>query len=252
MAMNARTRLCTGLAVWLVALAGPLVAQDAAPVVYASYYSCGQGGERLNAVVRDGLAPALDRAVSDGRLSAWGWLTHHTGGTWERAGYVVAPDVPAVLQGIEGLVAELGNALQELDDICPEHEDYIWERVAGSQAAGEVARDRPAAAMSTYWVCQLGREARADTLVTDVIGPVLSRQVEAGDLQSWSWFAHVVGGKYRRLAVTDGADARTLLAAQAALVEELAGSHRDAFREFGEICTSHQDYVWTVGVPAAQ
>ena len=250
--MIAGTRLCTSVAVWLVLLTTPIAAQDAAPVVYSSYYSCGQGGERLNAVVRDGLAPALDRAVSDGRLSAWGWLTHHTGGTWDRAGYVVAPDVGAVLQGIEGLVGELANTLQELDDICPEHEDYIWERVAGSQTAGEVARDRPAAALSTYWVCELRREDRADTLVTDVIGPVLSGQVEAGDLHSWSWFAHVVGGKYRRLAVTDGADARTLLAAQAALVEELAGSHRDAFREFGEICTSHQDYVWSVGVPPAQ
>ncbi|HEY7529684.1 MAG TPA: hypothetical protein VIC56_03280 [Gemmatimonadota bacterium] len=249
--MIARTCFCTSVLLSLLAAGTPLGAQEA-PVVYASYYTCGPTGQRLNAVIRDGFAPALDRAVADGTFSAWGWLTHHTGGTWDRAGYVVAPNVNAVLTGIEGLVAGLGSALQDLDAICPEHEDYIWERVAGSQSPGEVARDRPSAAISTYWVCDIAREGRADTLVTQVVGPILNEQVSDGDIASWTWFAHVVGGKYRRLAVTDGADAQGLLTAQAALVEQLEGSQRDAFREFGEICTSHQDYVWTVGVPAAQ
>ena len=81
---------------------------------------------------------------------------------------------------------------------------------------------------------------------------LLSEQVSSGRLSSWSWLAHALGGKYRRLAVYDAADAAALLAAQAALVEELQSEHPAAFREFGEICSSHQDYLWTVGVPAPQ
>ncbi len=249
--MNARTSLLLPVASLLVA-AAPLPAQETTWVTYATYYDCGSTGERLNAIMRDRFKPGLDGAVDAGTISAWGLLGHHTGGTWDRAAYVSAPTVAAVVDAVEGLGAEMSSALQELDALCPDHEDYIWERVTGSESEVAALRDRPAAALSTYWVCDVSRQARADSLVTQVMAPLLGEQVSSGRLTSWSWLAHVLGGKYRRLAVYDGADAAALLSAQGALVEELQSKHPDAFREFGEICSSHQDYLWNVGVPAAQ
>ncbi len=128
----------------------------------------------------------------------------------------------------------------------------VSRALAGSQPAGEVAQDRPAAGLSTYWECDITREARVDSLVTEAIAPVLQKQVSSGALNSWAWFAHVIGGKYRRLTVLDGADAKSLLAAQEDLVQKMRSQNAAAFREFGEICGSHQDYLWNIGVPAAQ
>jgi hypothetical protein len=141
--------------------------------IYTSYYDCNPAPPgRINAIVRDKMAPTLDKAVSAKRIAAWGWLTHHTGGSWDRAGYLVAPSVDVLLAAVEELVQEMGDALQELDAICSDHEDYIWEYVGGSQPAAGIVPERPPAGYSTYWECELGREARADTIVTKVFAPI--------------------------------------------------------------------------------
>ena len=122
--MNTRTSLLLPVALLLVA-AARLPAQETTWVTYATYYDCGSTGERLNAIVRDRFKPVLDSAVTAGTISAWGWLGHHTGGTWDRAAYVAAPTVAAALAAVERLGGEMSDALQELDALCPDHEDYI-------------------------------------------------------------------------------------------------------------------------------
>lgn len=64
-------------------------------------------------------------------------------------------------------------------------------------------------------------------------------------MTNWSWNAHIVGGKYRRLLSMDGPD-------HGSLVEAL-GAFGGAFAEnpaaggaFNEACDSHQDNLWSV------
>ena len=70
--------------------------------------------------------------------------------------------------------------------------------------------------------------------------------MQRGDLTSWGWLQHLVGGKYRRLLVSDGRDAGAVIAAIGRISGELRGQQVTAFREFSEICPSHQDVVWGV------
>jgi hypothetical protein len=63
---------------------------------------------------------------------------------------------------------------------------------------------------------------------------------------SWGWLQHLVGGEYRRLLVWDGASAASVIAATGRISGELRTQQASAFREFAEVCPSHQDVVWNV------
>ena len=229
-----------------------LAAQEVSqPVVYATYYECNPLQlARLDSLIRTFWGPITDRYVKNGKATAWGWLGHHTGGTWERAFYIVSPDVNSVMDANDESFAdglkENREAARQATEACPEHEDYIWQRVVGSQAPAQVATARPAAGLSIYYECDQSREDRTDAIVATSFEPTLKRLVQSGDLTNWNWFQHLVGGKYRRMLVTDGKDAKTLLAAIGKLTDELSAQQPEAYREFNEICSSHQDMLWSI------
>ncbi len=225
--------------------------EEAPPVAFATYYYCDQSREEAADVIfEEVLGPIFDEHVSAGHLSAWGWMGHQAGGKWRRLGYIVAADTDVLLdtrdQIIDELLTEHGDAAQELTAVCPSHDDYIWSSVAGSQPVGELAEDRPDADLSTYYVCDVTRQARADTLVTEVFAPIFDRHVGEGEFTSWLWLSHIVGGKYRRLLGFDGADHKTILNTLGTVIGEMQEEHPDEAREFGEICNSHQDYMWNI------
>jgi hypothetical protein len=129
---------------------------------------------------------------------------------------------------------------QEYAGICNSHDDYIWRRVAGS--AGSTAPG--GVTFSTYYVCDGTRETQADAMVQQVFAPVYDKMVADGKLQSWGWFEHIVGGKYRRLATMGAADLGALMAARGAIVQAFTDNAiGDAFTA---ICDSHSDYIWNV------
>lgn len=240
---------------WLTALAivpRPLPAQQAPqPVVYASYYECDPLAlQRVDSLMSAFWGPIAERHMAAGHATAWGWLGHHTGGTWNRAFYVVSPDVNDALDAIGGVNTDARAAdaalVRETMAACPVHEDYIWQRVAGSQPSEAFATSRPQAGLSIYYECDPAREQRADAVFTASLAPAFDRMVASGDMNSWGWMQHLVGGKYRRLLVTDGPDAKTLLGAIGGIVQELRVQQPNAFREFSEICGSHQDNVWRI------
>jgi hypothetical protein len=247
--------LCAWAPLLLVAL--PATAQDAAqPVVYATYYQCDFTKiARMDSLTSALWGPLADEYVAQGRASAWGWLGHHTGGAWTRAIYVIAPDVAAAVRASDDMLTDAlqrdRGAVLESAAACPVHEDYIWQRVEGSQPPEQLATDRPAAGLSIYYECSAAREERADELIATRLRSALDRAVESGGLQSWSWLAHVVGGKYRRALVTDGPDAVTVIEAVGSLSTSMRGNEANAFREFSEICPSHQDYVWSILTPTS-
>ncbi len=232
----------------------PVLAQDASrPFVYATYFECDPEREsRADALTREAFAPLFDQRVADKKLTAWGWIAHNFGGNWRRVSYMVAPSREAVLEAQRGLVQDFrtrqSKALTEFNQICPTHDDYLWHAVASSQPAGQTAQARPPAAYSIYYECSSARESRADTLVMQTFAPIWTRYVKAGGLKSWTWQQHIVGGKYRRLLVLDGASHGAILASADSVLAAVAKERPAEGREFSEICPSHQDYLWDVQV----
>jgi hypothetical protein len=236
------------LSLLVLALAAPALAQDDGPYVYASYLECDPTAlADLTAAMNDDFAPALDAHVAAGDLTAWGWISHHTGGYWNRAAYLIAPTLDELMAFNDAWQDEMGQDLPEaaatLRRVCHRHEDYIWRVVATSRTPDEVGRSRPAAGASTYFRCNQGGLDRADDLVRDAFAPVLNGFVEDGTLTSWTWQAHVMGGAFTRLLVMDADSHTDLLHAYEQLGDQVDDG---ANEEFGELCPSHQDYLWNV------
>jgi hypothetical protein len=92
----------------------------------------------------------------------------------------------------------------------------------------------------------MGRQGRADTLTMQVFAPIFARYVKSGGLNSWTWYQHATGGKYRRLLSMDGANHKAILASSDSIVAQIARERPAETKEFNEICHSHQDYLWDV------
>ena len=101
--------------------------------------------------------------------------------------------------------------------------------------------------VATYLECDESKEARADTLVTEVFAPLLDRYVSEGKFESWAWLAHSIGGKWRRQLVST-ATRTVLLKSRADFFAELQQKHAVEFQEFLSICHTHEDYIWEVRI----
>ena len=110
----------------------------------------------------------------------------------------------------------------------------------------EVAQDRSTAGLSIYWVCEEGRGPLIDLLAEEVFAPAWNAQVEAGLINSWSWFAHFLGGEYRRLLVADGADNNAVLTARDNVIECMSEESPGLAGEFSRVCNGHTDYLWSI------
>jgi hypothetical protein len=236
---------------------GPARAQEQAQVFsYATYLECDPARQgRADTLMKQAWAPVLDRQVAAKRLTNWGWLAHQTGGPWSRVGFLVAASRDQLLDGRAAVLTDMrarSRAFAELFSICPRHEDYIWRRLVTSRAARTSDAGGSAARSSVYYECNPARDARADTLVVQVFGPIFDRQVEAEALQSWSWHQHALGGKYRRLLILEGDNHKAILTAIDSVLATNRRERPAESREFNEICYSHQDYLWDVQLPRRQ
>jgi hypothetical protein len=219
------------------------------PYVYATYFECDSNREWLaDELFERHMAPNYDAAVEEGALTAWGYLAHHTGGKWRRVIYRVAPTLSQAMASVSVIAkknqASAADASAEFGAICGSHDDYIWQSVTGSQG-GNVGQDRGEAGFSTYFVCDEVRETEADDLVKESFAPLYDAQVEAGNLVSWGWMQHWVGGKYRRIATMSSKDFDSLMAARDSIVGSMVGMEEEG-KKFSEICGSHTDYMWEI------
>jgi hypothetical protein len=232
--------------------AAELQAQDSPnTTVMATYYRCVQGDAgRADTIYREHIAPFLKSEQAAGRISAFGWAKHWSGGDWRRLFYVVGVDPDKLLDSYLALIkmgesAEHAKAMDEFDRICSSHDDYTWRAKAGSQTAADVGRVRSPYVMSTYYVCN-AQETEADFIVKSVVAPILNQRVKDGKIASWIWQEHLMGGKYRRLLVADGASVKALLQHWSSLHDEFVKANPDLARRFTEICDSHSDYIWEI------
>jgi hypothetical protein len=229
--------------------------EDPTPIIYGTYFQCEPGSSaRASEIIRDSWGPIAQSRIDSGALTAWGSLTHHTGGEWDRVVYHVALDRAQLFTVLDEMGAEWQqsdpDAATEFSEACDEHEDYVWTYVHGSAPAEEVAQERATAGMSVYWVCDEGRGALADLLSEQVFAEAWNEQVESGLINSWSWFAHFLGDKYRRLLVADAASHEDLMTARDNVIE-WAGDNAPALAgEFSNVCNGHVDYLWNIELAA--
>jgi len=242
--------LFTALLLSLAAVAG---AQEEEPstFVYATYFECDTSKQEItDEIVEHVWAPAYDAAVEAGTISQWGWLAHHTGGKWRRLLYYAAPSIDALLDAPDaispGIEKAAPGASQVFGEICNAHEDYIWQVGTGSRGAGLVSQERGKVGTSIYFYCKMSQEERADEIVEESFAPIYNEAVKNGSISSWGWMKHNFGGKWRRIATMTATDTKALFAARNAIFKEINEKAEAASKEFGEICGSHQDYVWNI------
>lgn len=227
--------------------------EEPTPIVYGVYLTCDASAtERASEIIRDSWGPLAQARVDAGDLMAWGSATHHSGGSWSRILYHVAMDRAQLFTSVEEMVVEwqetAPEAAAEFWGLCDEHEDYVWTYVNGSRPAEEVAQERPTAGISVYWVCDEGRGPLIDLLAEEVFAEAWNAQVEAGLVDSWSWYSHFIGDKYRRLLVTDGATHNDLLTARDNVLEWVGDNKANLAGEFSNVCNGHVDYLWNIEI----
>lgn len=224
-------------------LASTLAAQDPPPIVFGQYFRCNQGMEaRADEIALEVMGPAAQRQVDAGNLTGWGWLTHVQGGAWRRGLFSTGTDMAQMMGAraaiIEEITSDNADELAELGTICPGHDDYIWTGVANSTANPD---GQGPVTMSTYHMCDRGKEGRADQIFTDELAPLYQKHIDLGHIATYGYFAHRSGGVFRRLETLSGPDHLTLLNMQAAVYQE---ADPVALQEFSSICSTHTDYMW--------
>lgn len=216
--------------------------------IYGTYFYCDTARqEKADELVMANTAPVWDAAVADGTVTGWGWIAHHTGGKWRRIQYHTSDSIAGLLAAQESVGAKVDAAVGDKNDefgqICNAHDDYIWKQEAGNATA--VTRGE--ASLSTYHVCSMSKEMRADEIVKKVFAPIYDKAMADGKITSWGWNSHQIGGKYRRLGTMTATDYPTLLKARDEIFEAIYadGDNAEA-NEFDTICTSHSDYLWDI------
>ena len=224
-----------------------LAQDDDGPVAYSysTYYVCDVATQDdMDAIVEQYEKPVFDRYVEEGKLIAWGYLSHFTGGRWRKAMYHVSPTMEDTLNNQVAIFTEIYEnnpaAGQARAEACEAHDDYVWAALQGSGPGA----DRGDVSMSAYYVCDFNGETRSDEIIASTVAPVLDQLVSDGKLMTWGWLGHIIGGKYRRLHTMTGADHAAVVAARDELEQALDGN--EAMEEFFGICPSHSDYLWDI------
>ena len=96
----------------------------------------------------------------------------------------------------------------------------------------------------SYFECDPAGEARADEIIARNFKPHYDAAVQGGNLVSWSWLSHFVGGEWRRAHVIAATNMDDLMDASGALGEIIEETTPEAGRTFTEVCSRHVDYIW--------
>ncbi len=214
---------------------------------YVTYYVCDVATQgNMDNVVDTNEKPVFDQWVEDGKLLGWGYLSHFTGGRWRRAQYHVSETMAGALKTQASIFSEIYSDNREggqaRGEACEAHDDYVWAINQGSA----VSTERGDVSLSVYYVCDVADQGRADEIFAEVYAPKLNELQSDGQIASWGWQSHVLGGRYRRLQTVTGADYVTVNAARFAAVQHVNQNHSELGREFAQICGEHTDYLWDI------
>jgi hypothetical protein len=102
---------------------------------------------------------------------------------------------------------------------------------------------------ATYFNCDATRLSEVDELMTRT-APIYKQAVADGQIANWGWLGHHTGGAWRRLFYAVGSDANGLMDALDALGDKT--SEVEGAEAFGEICGTHEDYLWRQASSSAE
>ena len=249
-------RFLAGLVATITFLPVAVFGQDdavQAGYAYVTYFECNQAAEaRADEIVERNYAPHYNTALEQGDIASWSWLAHYVGGKWRRALVLTATNLDDLLDSAGALGEIIAEATPEagraFSEACPKHEDYIWETAPGI-GGGAVGQERAEAGFSVYFDCDSSREERADEIMRESLGPIYDQKVADGELSTWIWLKHNVGGEYRRLLSSTGSDHKSIMQTRMDIVAAFnEGRTKRAFTQFNEICPRHQDYMWDIQI----
>lgn len=88
--------------------------------------------ERADEIVKTVFAPIYDKAVADGKIKSWGWLSHVIGGEYRRLSTMSADNYGDLLAARDEILETIygdgeNKAANEFSEICGSHTDYLWD-----------------------------------------------------------------------------------------------------------------------------
>ena len=117
----------------------------------------------------------------------------------------------------------------------------------GSAVADAQEETQPTFVYATYFECDVSKQDRVDDIVNAAYAPAYDAAVKAGTISSWGWMAHQTGGTWRRVLYYSATGLDALVDAPESINPKIAEANPSAHLFFGEICNSHDDYIWQVG-----
>ena len=241
--------VCITLGVGSVLAAEEEVVQEEQDLIIGEYYVCDMNRELFaDVLVEEAIGPIYQRHVDSGEFTGWGWLAHNYGGRWRRLLFSTGNDLGTMLAArskiLEELQAEIADEEREFLSICGSHDDLFWSLVAGPNTGEVIAGGLGPVTYSIYYACDQARQERADEIVQQLFTPHINELVESGQLTSWGWYAHVIGGRFRRMMTHSGMSHAALIDAVNSYNEAASAENQAMANEFSQICGSHQDYLW--------
>jgi len=119
--------------IWAVDLASGQPGDGRADAGLSVYYICKESTEdRADEIFESTFAPLLDKAVEDGKIEAWAWLSHFIGGKYRRLQSMTGADHKSILAARDDLLEALYGGDEpnadavEFNEICGSHTDYLW------------------------------------------------------------------------------------------------------------------------------
>lgn len=97
---------------------------------------------------------------------------------------------------------------------------------------------------ATYYHCPGGSLQRADEIMASD-NERMDELVEDGTISAWGWLAHHTGGQWQRVSYHQAGSLDALLDAADA-IQDTDDDDAETWQEFGQICNTHDDYIWQV------
>ena len=111
---------------------GGETAQRRPAEAFSTYMECDSAREdRADEIVKSVMAPLYDAQVAAHNLSSWNWFEHYVGSKYRRLAVVDGPSFKAIFDACDAIIEELqekhADVAKEFNEICPSHQDYMWD-----------------------------------------------------------------------------------------------------------------------------